>query len=239
MNIDKDKTVGELAAKLPGAVRLFERLQIDYCCGGKRSLEEVCQEKNLGVDEVVAALQTIAEVQRPAADEKDWAGASLKELARHIVENHHSFVRREIPRISALLDKVCEVHGGNRPEFPAARTAWVELAEELSHHMHKEEMILFPFIERLEAGVEGSAGMPAAPFGTVRNPIQMMVREHDSAGRLIGRINGLLTDRSGCNTCLELFRSLDGFEKDLHQHIHLENNILFPRAEELENLVSR
>ncbi|HXK60342.1 MAG TPA: iron-sulfur cluster repair di-iron protein [Acidobacteriota bacterium] len=236
MNIDRNTTVGELAASVNGAVRLFERLQIDYCCGGKRPLEEVCREKNLGVDEVVAALQTINDVQ-PAGGDRDWTAASLSELAQHIVTRHHAFVRREIPRITALLTKICEVHGERRPEFLKVREHWDELTAELDHHLTKEERILFPYIEQLENASRGSGEQVPAPFGSVRYPIQMMMNEHDSAGHLLATMQGLLTDRSGCNTCLEFFRSLDGFEKDLHQHIHLENNILFPRAERLETAV--
>ena len=239
MKIDKNATVGELAASVPGAVRLFEKLDIDYCCGGRRPIEEVCQEKRLGIEQVVAALETISEVQHGASTDKDWTNASLAELSRYIVENHHSYVRREVPRINSLLDKICEVHGQRRPEFLKVRDAWSALTEELSQHMFKEERVLFPFIERLEAWQQGSAPKPFAPFGSVRNPIEMMVHEHDSAGRLLAEIEGLLTDRTGCNTCLEFFRSLGEFERDLHQHIHLENNILFPRAQELESLVAQ
>ncbi len=239
MKIGKDTTVGELAANLPGAVRLFEKLEIDFCCGGRRPLEEVCGEKNLGVDQVVAALETLSEVQRGAPDHRNWTDASLAELSGYIVENHHSYVRKEIPRITGLLEKICEVHGKNRTEFLQVRELWSALTEELAQHMHKEERVLFPFIERLEAWSQGSAPRPFAPFGTVRNPIAMMVHEHDSAGRLLAQIQGLLKDRTGCNTCLEFFRSVDEFERDLHQHIHLENNILFPRAQELESLVAQ
>ncbi len=239
MDIGKNTTVGELAASLPGAVRLFEKLGIDYCCGGRVPLEEACREKNLAADQVVAALETIRDVQQTNPSNRDWTSASLKDLSRYIVENHHSYVRKEIPRISGLLDKICDVHGQNRPEFLQVREPWSALTQELTQHMHKEEMVLFPFIERLEAWNQGSAERPFAPFGSVQNPIRMMVHEHDSAGRLIDQIKGLLTDRTGCNTCLEFFRSLDNFERDLHQHIHLENNILFPRAEQLESLVAQ
>jgi len=239
MNIGKNTTVGQLAASLPGAVRLFEKLGIDYCCGGRVSLDEVCREKNLAVDQVIASLETIREVQQTVPNNRDWANTSLTELSRHIVQTHHSYVRKEVPRITGLLDKICEVHGQNRPEFLKVREHWSALAEELVQHMHKEEMVLFPFIERLESWSQGSAGKPFAPFGSVRNPIGMMVHEHDSAGKLIDQIKGLLTDRTGCNTCLEFFRSVDEFERDLHQHIHLENNILFPGAEKLESLVAQ
>jgi len=239
MNIGKNTTVGELAASLPGAVRLFEKLGIDFCCGGRVSLEEACREKNLGVDQVVAALETIKDVQQTMPNNRDWTNSSLTELSKHIVEKHHSYVRKEVPRITGLLEKICEVHGNNRPEFVKVEEAWTALTQELSQHMHKEEMVLFPFIERLEASNQGSAAKPLAPFGSVSNPIRMMVHEHDSAGHLLGQIQGLLTDRTGCNTCLEFFRSVDEFERDLHQHIHLENNILFPRAEQLESLVAQ
>jgi len=239
MDIGKNTTVGEIAASLPGAVRLFEKLQIDFCCGGRRPLDEVCTEKGLAVEQVVAALETIRDVQQTSPDNRDWSNSSLTDLSRHIVEKHHSYVRREVPRITDLLEKICEVHGANRPEFLQVRDAWSELSEELAQHMRKEEVVLFPFVERLEAWSQGSSDKPFAPFGSVSNPIGMMVHEHDSAGHLIEHIKQLLADRTGCNTCLEFFRSIDEFERDLHQHIHLENNILFPRAEELESLVAQ
>ena len=239
MNIGKNTTVGELAAGLPGAVRLFETLGIDFCCGGRVPLEEACREKNLSVDQVIGALETIKDIQQTTPSSRDWTTASLRELSRHIVENHHSYVRKEIPRINGLLDKICEVHGKNRPEFLEVRAPWSALTEELTQHMYKEEKILFPFIEHLEAWNQGSGPKPWAPFGSVQNPIRMMVHEHDSAGQLLDQIRGRLTDRTGCNTCLEFFRSVDAFERDLHQHIHLENNLLFPRAEQLESQVAQ
>jgi regulator of cell morphogenesis and NO signaling len=237
MTIEKNTTIGEVAANLPGSVRLFERLQIDYCCGGKRTLEDVCEERQLGLQEVLAALDTIRDVGRGAPDLKDWSTAPLTELTGHIVSKHHSYVRSEVPRVSGLLDRICEVHGENRPEFRKARELWQLLSDELSGHMFKEENILFPYVEQLEASGDDRPLSP--PFGSVENPIRMMVHEHETAGSLIGDIQNLFVDRTGCNTCLEFFRSVDTFEKDLHQHIHLENNILFPRAIELEQKRNR
>lgn len=234
MNISKTDTIGEIAARLPSAIRLFEKLNIDYCCGGKESLEEACRERGLAVGEVSAALDTLQEVQSVTPDSVDWTSRPLTELIDNIVKKHHAYVRAEIPRLDQLINKICQAHGEKRPEMLEVRSLLGEISAEMTQHMQKEEVILFPFIEQLEAAVAKAQPAPFAPFGSVENPIHMMIREHDDAGNLIQSIQSKLTDRSGCPTCQEFFRSIDAFEKDLHQHIHKENNILFPRSLELE-----
>jgi regulator of cell morphogenesis and NO signaling len=234
MELLSDRTVRELASINPGAARIFESFGIDYCCGGERSLAQACAVAKVNVQEVVDA------IEKPRAKEcdRDWQAASLKELSTHIVEKHHEYVRREIPRLIALIAKVAKVHGQNHAELEKVEISFQALAEELTTHLLKEERMLFPYIAQLENAAE-SGGRPApAIFGTVQNPVRMMMMEHDSAGELLHKMreltNGYTVPEGGCMSYKMLYQALPEFEADLHQHIHLENNILFPRAIELE-----
>jgi regulator of cell morphogenesis and NO signaling len=235
MNVQSAKTVRELALEIPQATRVFEQLGIDYCCGGTKSLEEACAAKNLAVAEVLATLES-----QPPAEETpvEWQQGSLAELIAHIVAKHHAYVKSEVPRLQQLLAKVCSVHGQNHPELNSIRDTFAGLGEELSMHLMKEERILFPYIAQMEAA--RAAGRPAQRpmFGTVQNPVQMMIMEHDSAGdamRSIRQASSAYTvPPDGCISYQTLYKALAEFEADLHQHIHLENNILFPRAVEME-----
>jgi regulator of cell morphogenesis and NO signaling len=228
----ESKTVREVVLENPGAVRVFQELGIDYCCGGQKPLDEACAAANVSVDEVLAKME--AGMRVPAAGApQDWQRESLSRLIEHIHGVHHGFVRRESPRILALLEKVCGVHGAHHPELLQVREAFTALAGELSAHLMKEEQMLFPYI----AGAErGSA--PAACFGSVQNPIRMMMFEHDNAGAVLRELRRLTNDYAvpsdACPSYQTLYQALREFEADLHQHIHLENNILFPRAVALE-----
>ncbi len=232
MTMNENQTVRELARTLPGSARVFEEFGIDYCCGGGRKLEEVCKEKQLPLGDVLESLRGLQ--KQGGSSEVDWNRQSLASLIGHILETHHRTVRRELPRLERLIVKMCEAHGSKRPEFIAVRKLVNGLTEELMGHLKKEEVVLFPYIENLESALKSGASLPHSCFGTVRNPIAMMVQEHEDAGGVLGEIQSRLTDRTGCPTCLEFFRTLDAFEADLHEHIHLENNILFPRAVEVE-----
>ena len=230
------KTVRELAVEMPAATRVFERLGIDYCCGGQRSLEEACSAANLPLEEVLDRLQSVAASVKK--DEPKWPTGPLAELIDHIKNKHHKYTRDEIARLHPLFEKVCSTHGLNHGELFQARKEFCALAEELGTHMMKEEMVLFPYIERMEESrIEGGPILPA-PFGTVRNPVAMMVHEHDSAAELLRRLRALTNDyvvpANACLSYTTLYSALAEFERDLHEHIHLENNILFPRAIEME-----
>lgn len=230
MTISATKTIREIAVENPAATRVFERLGLDYCCGGHKSLADACSDAKLSMDEVVRSLEQATPA--PAAS-RDWTTASLTELTNHIVAKHHTFVKSESPRIAALLAKVVGVHGQNHPELLTVQKSFLALANELESHMMKEEQILFPYIIQLDGGYAGPSR-----FGTVRNPIQMMMTEHDSAGNLLREIRetsaNFTTPPDACVSYQTLYRALLDFEADLHQHIHLENNILFPRAIALE-----
>jgi regulator of cell morphogenesis and NO signaling len=230
-----EKTVRELALEVPAATRVFERLHIDYCCGGGRTLDDACRAAGVAVEQVVAALESGG---APAAGDRDWSNEPLGELVDHIRNTHHVYTRDAIARIPALIAKVAAAHGERHPELARIQTVFDGLAQELAMHMMKEEMVLFPHIVRMEeASLAGEPPVPP-PFGTVRNPVRMMEHEHDSAGDALRELselsNGYTTPADGCLSYRTLYGALAEFEQDLHQHIHLENNVLFPRAIAME-----
>ncbi len=232
--LDTAKTVREIAVEMPHATRVFEKFGIDYCCGGAKTLEQACAAANLRVDAVLQSL----EVPAPVTEQQEWAAGPLTELVNHIINTHHNFVKSETPRLDALIAKVCGVHGANHPELLEVQKVFRGLGAELSTHMMKEENILFPYLIRMEQTVQ--SGRPAArpPFGSVENPIHMMMMEHDSAGDALRELRRLTGDYTApadaCISYQTLYKALRDYESDLHQHIHLENNILFPRAVEME-----
>jgi len=237
MELLDGKTVRDLAIASPAAARIFEKFGIDYCCREEKSLAQACATAKVNLHEVVEALEKpfLSEIDR------DWQSAPLVELTRHIVEKHHQYLRQEIPRLLALFAKVVLLHGHNHPELPEAERSFVALADELSPHLLREERMLFPYIEILE--IAAKTGNPPAPpmFRTVRNPVHMMTMEHDSAGELLHQIRqraeGYRIPEDACMSLQILYRALREFEADLHRHIHLENDILFPRAIALEEQV--
>jgi regulator of cell morphogenesis and NO signaling len=237
MRLSENTTVAELAANSLAAVRVFERLGIDYCCGGKRPLADVCKDKGYDPDLVGGELD--AANAAPAAPERDWNTAPLSELIQHIVSTHHEYLRRELPAVQTRLDKVYRVYNERYgPTLPGLPEVFAGLRAELEMHIRKEEMMLFPAIAAGEAAVNSGRPLPRTPFGTVANPIHMMEVEHESAGEALANIREITGDfrlpENACVTYKALMSGLDELERDLHMHIHLENNILFPRAQRLE-----
>ncbi len=235
MPITASKTVRELAVEVPNATRVFEKMGIDYCCGGHKSLEEACAGAKRPLDEVVRALEQGSNGGSAApAAARDWKTAPLGELVDHIVDKHHAYVKSEVPRLQALIAKVVGVHGEHHPELKQVQVAFSELGNELTSHMMKEEQILFPYVKEMAAG----DGCGPSCFGTVQNPIRAMMMEHDMAGEKLREMrqatDSYTLPQDACFSYGTLFNALLEFEADLHQHIHLENNILFPRAIELE-----
>jgi len=233
LTLDKTTPVGEWVTEQPGAARVFEQFQIDYCCGGGKSLEDACSARQLDSDAVLSRLKE--ELTEPDnRPEQNWSAESLSALCDHIEQTHHAFLRTELPRLTQIVEKVASVHGKNHPELLELSNDFSSLRAELEPHMFKEERILFPAIRQLEQ----SDSRPPFPFGTVANPIRMMEHEHDAAGRALHRIREITADFTipgdACNTWRVMLDGLQGLETDLHQHIHKENNILFPRAERLE-----
>ena len=238
MTIATTQTVGEIAAELPSCTREFEKLGIDYCCGGRRTLDQACAEAKLPVEQVLERLRKSAESASRESSTEDWQNTSLADLIAHITATHHVFVRSECPRILALAEKVVGVHGKNHPELLQVRELFTALSEELTVHLMKEEQILFPYVVRLEESSLAGEPAPPAMFGTVMNPIGMMMREHDGAGDALRALRTVTRDYTvpddACISYRTLYQALQDFEADLHQHIHKENNILFPRAAAME-----
>lgn len=231
--LSAQKTVGELVRERPGRARVFEDLGIDYCCGGKKPLAEACAKKGHDIDQVLASIREV-DASGSAEDATDYVSMPLDELADHIVATHHAFLVRELPRLQEMSAKVARVHGdkdGRLIELAAAVNA---LADELSSHMMKEERILFPVIRQLAQ----TDSLPPMPFGTLANPIRAMEAEHDTAGSGLEdmrRLSDAYTPPDwACNTYRALLDGLHELELDLHQHIHKENNILFPRSLAIE-----
>lgn len=237
MTLTTTKTVRDYAIETPQTIPVFEKLGIDYCCGGNRPLEEACAASNLQIEEVLKALDA-ALAEPVKRSERELQAGSLAELIAHIVGTHHVFVRREIPQLTNLIERVFSKHGANHPELQQIRTVFGGLGQELMLHLMKEENILFPYIERMEESVLQHEPILPPPFGTVANPVRMMEHEHDDAGAALKALREASTDYTtpadACTSYRALYHALEAFEKDLHQHIHLENNVLFPRAVEME-----
>ncbi len=230
------KTIGEIARENPSSVRVFEKHGIDFCCGGKIPLAEACQLRGIAPEDLQAELDRAAS-GRPDSG-RDWSEAPLALLIDHIVGTHHVYLKSELPRIQTWLDKVRKAHGAAHGEMlNPLSLIFADLRAELESHLAKEEMILFPLIKRMETGDRSPAHC-----GSVNNPIRVMEHEHDNAGRALEAMREITRNYAvppdACNTFRALFHGLAEIEADLHQHIHLENNILFPRAAELERVAA-
>lgn len=234
------RTVKEMVTADHRAAAIFEKYAIDFCCKGGVSLDAACAEKGLDSGKILGELQQLKQTSdatlfRPA----EW---DLDALADFIVNTHHRYVRRTLPGILAHVDKVVSVHGRNHPELAGIAEQFHAVGEELTSHMQKEELVLFPYIKALVAVESNGTTVTVPPFGTIRNPIRMMESEHLSAGNAFSFIrtasSGFTPPPDACTTFTVTYRELEDFERDLHQHIHLENNILFPKAIELEVRVS-
>jgi regulator of cell morphogenesis and NO signaling len=226
--------VGQLVAEHPERARVFEQYNIDYCCGGKMTLGEICVQKGLNVDEVLDQL-AVEDAKEYLGGESDWTKTSLNELIEHIVCCYHQPLREELPRLGQLAEKVAKVHGGTHPEMVQLFNIFKTFRVQLELHMQKEEMILFPGILGIEAG--GMSNGFGCGGGGIEHPIEMMMLEHDDAGEAIAKMRSLSNNYTppddACNTFRVLLHSLAKMELDMHQHVHKENNILFPRTLEL------
>jgi regulator of cell morphogenesis and NO signaling len=223
--ISTDTHVAALVLEEPARARVFERLGIDYCCGGGVPLGDACAEKGLDPAEVVAAL---ADPGPADADDVDWAGVSIPELVDHIVDHHHAYLREELPPLSALVEKVARAHGDAHPELREVQATFMDVAAELTGHMAKEELVLFPACREL---AEGGATGPAI---SVEAPIEVMLHEHQEVAAGLRRLreltDGYAPPTDACNSYRALLDRLETLESDTHRHVHEENNVLFPRA---------
>ena len=223
-----DRTVGEIVAERPSQSRIFQSFGIDFCCQGGRTLREACEKKGIALESVVEQLE--AALRDKPAPEVNPAAFPPGKLADYIIERHHGYLRNELPRLHAMAARVAQVHGGHTPSLVEVYEVFSGMAAELADHMMKEEQMLFPAIKAIVRGE--SAPMP------LDGPIACMLHEHDDAGAALAQLreltNGFLPPAEACNTYRALFAGLADLEEDLHVHIHLENSVLFPTAQELE-----
>lgn len=239
MSFSTETKVSEVALSSPGARRVLEDAGVDYCCGGGRSLQDACIHAGVTADEILERLRKNSKLAGPGDAER--MSAPLMELTQHIRERHHRYVRDSIPRVRTLLAKIREKHGEKHREIEEIEKLFGDIARELTAHMQKEEQILFPYIDAMERSAKGHGSVEPPFFQTVQNPIHAMMKEHDSAGELVKRIrkasNEYKAPADACTSYQATYQELRQFEEDLHLHVHLENNILFPRAVELEAAV--
>jgi regulator of cell morphogenesis and NO signaling len=220
---------------------VFEEHGIDYCCGGGKCLADVATERGLKLPALVEALEQALQTapSKTAPTDKDWYAAPLGELVKHIVEIHHGYMKTALPRLRSLVPTVLKAHGAHHGDvLRQVQDLFNAIDAELSSHLIKEEQVLFPHIVAVDAHVREGAPMPQSGFGTARNPIRQMEHEHESAGQALAKLREVTRDYAlpadACPTFRAMYEELQRMEADLHQHIHLENNILFPRAIELE-----
>ena len=235
MNITEENTVAEVVTNNIKTADVFKKYGIDFCCGGGISIKKACEKNNISYAELEKELSTI---NNPISNVNNYDAWKLVFLIDHIVNIHHKYVEESTQIILQYVAKVAKVHGHHYTEVLEINKLFNEVAKELASHMKKEELILFPFIKKL-AKADKEGVIAAIPhFGSVNNPIKMMEEEHENAGDIFKEIkqlsNNYTPPKEACNTFKALYAKLDEFEQDLHQHIHLENNILFPKAIVLE-----
>jgi regulator of cell morphogenesis and NO signaling len=232
-------TVAEIVAQDYRTADVFREHKIDFCCGGNISLTEACETSQLNVQHLISQIDRLENKPKDMDDGyNEW---SPDRLADYIEQNHHVYVTRNIPVLTAYLQKIASVHGENHPELHQVLQLFLASSEELGDHMKREEMVLFPFIRQMVAGVNEGREFHKPGFGTVNHPITRMITEHANEGKRFREIAALTNmyaaPSDACNTYVVALAKLNEFEMDLHKHIHLENNILFPKAIELENLL--
>lgn len=233
--IDTTVSLGELVTEHPELARELERRGLDYCCGGQRSLAEACAAQGSDAAAVAAELAAVA---GPAAPD-GWATLDPIGLVEHLLATHHRYLWEELPRIDALVEKIVAVHGSRHPELVDVADCFGAIRADLEPHMLKEERVLFPMIRDLVAAAGSADPAPAFHCGTLRNPINVMEREHDAVGGLLARLreltDGYRTPDDGCATYRTCFAALEELEADTHLHVHKENNVLFPLVVRLEH----
>lgn len=240
MKILPETPVGAVVKSNFNTASVFQKNDIDFCCGGDKTISEACNSKGLNIEQIIADLEEIAAQNDP--DTLFINGMSLEELCNYIIKRHHSYVRESIPALKKNLDKICQVHGEHHPELFEINHIFTESSGDLTLHMQKEELMLFPFIRRLELSSGKDEPHPQAPFGSISNPISAMLADHQQEGERFDRISALTGNykvpEDACITYELTLKQLSDFETDLHRHIHLENNILFPKAIDLEKELS-
>ena len=220
MQFDPQTRIGDIVLAFPATMRTFERLNVDYCCGGQRSLADACAHAGASLPEVMARLEE-AQPEPLGVDPGSWQSASLTALIAHIEATHHAFTRSELARVAPLMAKVLQVHGGHHPELARIAQCFAAMEADLGPHLEKEEQILFPFVRAMEAGTPA-----AACFGTVQNPIRAMQSEHEQVGDILRELRTLTRDytppEDACASFRSLYLGLQSLEEDLHLHLLLD-----------------
>lgn len=233
------KTIREIAIEVPATTRVFEEFKIDYCCGGQKSLSEACAAAGLDPSLVTQKLDAALSEQLSRNETAETDTRSASELIDYIIAKHHVFTVQEIERLTPLMEKVCRRHGEQHPELFKLQSIFVALAESLVPHMRKEEAVLFPYIQMLDSSANGNLKAVPPHFGTVENPIRMMMADHEQDGERLRVMREIASDYNlpdgACPSYTALYAGLQDLERDLHRHIHLENNLLFPAAVDLEH----
>ena len=229
-------TIGEIVAADFRTAAVFQRHQIDFCCQGARTIERGYREAGVDATDV---LREIDEVRSQGSNGAPWFNTwGLPTLIDYIVANHHEYGRQQLALIVPHSRRIADAHGNRHPELRRVAELVVEIADEMTAHMVKEEHVLFPYIAQLAEAAAARRPAPRAPFGSVDSPIRVMEAEHESAGRAMLEIreltDGFVPPPDACTTYRVCLQELDAFEQDLHAHVHLENNILFPKASALE-----
>ena len=236
MKISPDTFVKEVVRSNFKTAPLFQENNIDFCCGGDKSIYDACREAGIDPEQLIKQLETV--VSQNDSDSVYINNLTLRELADYIEKRHHAYVRENIPVLKKNLEKICQVHGGHHPELLEIKELFTGSAGDLTVHMKLEELILFPLIRQLEKAINENSPAPGPSFGSVKNPIGMMMADHQNEGDRFKEISRLSMNyqppHDACATYEVTLKQLGDFEGDLHRHIHLENNILFPKALELE-----
>jgi regulator of cell morphogenesis and NO signaling len=239
--LTQNMTVGDIVVEFPQIRTVLETLGIDYCCGGKIPLNKAAEQAGLSADKVLADLtQALEKTEQDDASVEDWNATSLTELADHIEQTHHVFMKEQLPRLADLLNKTIRAHSERHGEMlNRLKHTYTSLKTDIEAHLGKEEQILFPLIRQMEAFQQNKGPAPDMHCGSIANPIRQMEHEHDVAGQFLTQMRRITSNYTlpddACPTFMALFEGLDALEKDLHVHIHLENNILFPKAQDLED----
>jgi regulator of cell morphogenesis and NO signaling len=232
----QERTVGELAAEMPNSIRVFESWKIDYCCGGATPLADACAAVGKTLGDFASAIENAAVISDGVA--REWSSESLDAIATHICDTYHRYTREELATLQPIAEKVLGVHGARHDELAGVLATVLDLANDMLPHMLKEEQVLFPYVQHLEAASDHGLPAPTPFFGTVKNPVRMMMLEHDRVGELLARLRSLTSDytvpHDACFSYRELYRRLAEFEQRTHEHVHIENNVYFPRAVALE-----
>ena len=238
MRVDATRRVKDVVAEFPAAAQIFESTGIDYCCGGEKSLQDACNGAHVKVEEVLQSIENAGASESPQNQPTDWNKVPLSILIQYIVEKHHAYCRNEQERLGTLVAKVVQVHGANHAELSRIQSLFIRMSKELAMHLAKEENTLFPMILQMESAALRKEAMPRPAFGTIQNPVSMMILEHDESGRALKEMrslsHGYEPPEDTCNSYRNLYQGLKDFEQDMHQHIYIENYVLFPRTVSLE-----